>query len=188
MQYFKITANNQLSKLANKLGLYDSEALIRFIQKTPYGRTSNRTDISLVFTENQGTCSSKHALIKAIATENNIQDLDLVIGMYKMSETNTPKIGNVLSENGLTYIPEAHCYLKHNNQQIDITTNDSDFEIIKNAIIEEIPIEPKQIGTFKVNYHKDFLKNWLNENNLSFSFEAIWAIREQCIANLSKKT
>lgn len=186
MQHFKIIANNQLSKLANKLGLYDSEALIRFIQKTPYGRTSNRTDISLVFIESRGTCSSKHALIKAIATENNIQDLDLVIGMYKMSETNTPKIGHVLSENGLSYIPEAHCYLKYNNQPIDITTNNSDFEIIKNAIIEEILIQPNQIGTFKVEYHKEFMKNWLSENELSFSFNKLWSIREQCIRNLSK--
>lgn len=185
MQNFKVTANQQLSKMANKLGLYTSKALIRYIQKIPYGRTSNRTDISLVLLEDRGTCSSKHALIKAIATENNIKDLDLVIGMYRMSETNTPKIGNVLSKNGLTYIPEAHCYLKYNNQPIDVTTNNSDFEIIKNAIIEEIPIEPTQIGIFKVEYHQAFLKNWLKEQNLSFSFQEIWAIREQCIANLS---
>ena len=186
MRNFNITADKQLSRRANKLGLYGSEALIHFIQKTPYGRTSNRSDVSLVFSENRGTCSSKHALIKAIATENNVTDLDLVIGMYKMSETNTAKIGNVLSENGLDYIPEAHCYLKYNNQQIDITTNNSDFEIIKNAIIEEIPIQPIQIGNFKVEYHKAFLRNWLEENSSPFSFEEIWTIREQCISNLSK--
>lgn len=172
--------------MANELGLYNSKTLIHFIQKIPYGRTSNRTDVSLVFSENRGTCSSKHALIKAIATENHILDLELIIGLYRMTEKNTPKIGKELTLNNLEYIPEAHCYLKYNNQPIDITSNNSNFEVIKNAIIEEISIEPHQIGNFKVSYHKNCIREWLNENNLSFSFNEIWSIREQCIKNLSQ--
>lgn len=185
MHNFKISADKELSNFANKLGLYDSEALIRFIQKTPYGRTSNRTDVSLVFTENRGTCSSKHALIKAIADENDFHHLDLVIGLYKMSESNTPKIGDVLTKNNLTYIPEAHCYLKYDNLPIDITSHNSNFENIKNSIIEEIIIQPFQIGNYKVKYHQTFLKDWIIRKDIKLSFDEIWKIREQCISNLS---
>ena len=74
--------------------------------------------------------------------------------MYRMHNLNTPKIGNMLLENGLEYIPEAHCYLKLNNQRIDITNNSSNIENLICDIIEEIEIEPEQVNTFKVDYHK----------------------------------
>ena len=45
---------------------------------------------------------------------NNIPNIKLILGMYKMRTTNTPKIGTTLSEHQLDYMPEAHCYLKIN--------------------------------------------------------------------------
>jgi len=64
----------------------------------PYGRTANRTDLSLVISEQKGTCSSKHALLKEVADLNGIKGIDLIIGIYKMSEANTPGIGDELSK------------------------------------------------------------------------------------------
>jgi hypothetical protein len=68
---------------------------------------------------------------------------------------------------------------------LDLTSKDADFGKIKTDLIEEITIEPYQVGDFKVNYHKEYLKNWLNENGLSHTFEELWEIREKCIENLS---
>ena len=53
-----------------------------------------------------------------------------------MSDTNTTKIGNILSTNNLRYIPEAHCYLKINGNTVDVTTNESFYDKIKTEIIE----------------------------------------------------
>ncbi len=161
------------------------EALLEKVRHIPYGRNSNRTDFSLVITENKGTCSSKHAFLKDFADKNNIANIDLVIGIYKMNEQNT-NVGTILSENKIDYIPEAHCYLKINGEVIDVTNPNSDFNKIKNDILEEIIIEPNQVTDFKVNYHKAFIQNWIIENKINYSFEEIWIIREQCIENLSK--
>lgn len=182
---FLIKPIGQLSKQVIKLGVTNSLDLVSFIQNIPYGRTVDRGNLALVLTENKGTCSSKHALIKAIAMENGITDLKLIIGIYKMTEKNTPKIGQEIAHNNLDYLPEAHCYLKYDNETIDITSANADFDKIKSVILEEIEIEPQQVGQFKIDYHKTFIQKWITDKNLSFSLDEIWTIREQCIANLS---
>jgi hypothetical protein len=108
----------------------------------------------------------------------------LIIGIYKMNETNT-KIGKILSNANLEYIPEAHCYLKVNDKIIDATTNSSNFDNIKNDIIEKIEIEPYQVADFKVEYHQNFIKSWLTRTKSAYTFDKIWKIREECINHLS---
>jgi hypothetical protein len=101
-----------------------------------------------------------------------------------MNESNT-KIGTILSENSIDYVPEAHCYLNINGERLDYTTGSSSIEKLKNDILEEIEIEPYQVGEFKVKYHQDFIKKWLSNSNATVTFDQLWAIREQCIAFLS---
>ena len=125
--------------------------------------------------------------LKKVADLNNIPNIQLILGIYKMDEKNTPKIGTVLTENNIRFIPEAHCYLKINSKRKDITAEDSDFTNLKNDILEEIEITPEQVADFKVVYHQKFLKKWILENKIKHTFNQLWTIREQCIANLSKK-
>jgi len=159
--------------------------LIDKVKNIPYGRNANRYDFSLVLSENKGTCSSKHAFLKDFADKNEIEKVKLYIGIFKMNEVNTPKISDLLSKNNINYIPEAHCYLKINQIPVDVTTSDSFYDKIKNEIIEEIEIIPNQVSDFKVEYHKAFLKKWIEETNQNNTFEEIWEIREQCIEKLS---
>lgn len=181
-----LNAEDTITKLIKAKGIATWTELIAYIQNIPYGRNANRTDLSLVIIENKGTCSSKHALLKEIANRNEIPNIRLIIGLYKMNQQNTPKIGTVLLENNLDFIPEAHCYLKTENHYLDITSKESQFEKLKNVILEEIEIEPSQVNDFKIAYHQAFIKKWIIENNISFTFEELWEIREKCIFNLSQ--
>jgi len=159
--------------------------LIEKVKNTPYGRNANRYDFSLVIKENKGTCSSKHAFLKDFADKNSISNVKLFIGIFKMDEVNTSKIFPLLSENKISFIPEAHCYLKINGIPVDATTSESFYEKIKNDILEEIEIQPEQVSDFKVDYHKKYLQNWIKETNQTQTFDEIWHIREQCIEKLS---
>ena len=162
------------------------DELINKVKNIPYGRNTNRYDFSLVLSENKGTCSSKHALLKDFADKNEIENVKLFIGIFKMNEVNTPKLGDLLSKNNIKYIPEAHCYLKINQIPVDATTSDSFYDKIKQDIMEEIEILPNQVSDFKVAYHMAFLKKWIKETNQNNTFEEIWKIREQCISKLSE--
>lgn len=178
---------DDLTNLVNEKDIATWNGLIEYTNNLPYGRNSNREDFSLVLKENKGTCSSKHAFLKKIADLNGFNNVQLILGMYKMNHLNTPKISNTILNKGLEYIPEAHCYLRLNNQRIDITSTNSDIDNLVNDIIEEIEIEPEQVGNFKVAYHKNFLKNWILQENIQMSFDEVWTIREICIKKLEEK-
>ncbi|RZJ64321.1 MAG: hypothetical protein EOO50_16015 [Flavobacterium sp.] len=162
----------------------DWNSLVNHVRNLPYGRNENRHDFTLVLSEGKGSCSSKHALLKSIADENHI-DVKLCIGIYEMTKSNTPGIANVLLENHIDFIPEAHCYLRSNNRRLDFTNPHSDISTIESVLLTEIEITPEQVADFKVEFHKDFIRNWLSETNIRSTFDEIWEIRERCIANLS---
>ena len=103
-----------------------------------------------------------------------------------MTELNTPKIGTVLTENSIEFIPEAHCYLKIDGIRTDLTTEKSEFKRIEKDIIQEKEIEPEQVAEFKVDYHKNFVKGWIKESHSKYEFDQLWKIREKCIANLTE--
>ena len=183
---YNLTSKDELTTLVKSNGIISWNQLTEFIKKLPYGRTKNRKDFKLVISEKKGTCSSKHALLKKIADLNNISNIKLVLGIFRMNQLNTPKIGNELTGYSLEYIPEAHCYLKINDKRIDLTSHKSDFTKIEKDIIQEKEIEPEQVSEFKVEYHKNFIKQWIIENDVEFDFNQIWDIREKCIKNLTE--
>ena len=182
----QLTSQKPLSTLAKSLLLNDWETLVHHIKHLPYGRNANRDDFSLVLKEQQGSCSSKHALLKAIALENNWDHIKLVLAIFKMNSQNIAKLSPVLDKHQVAFIPEAHCYLQVNDTFLDITNANSNFLKIEQDIIETQFIEPHQVVDYKVEYHKRFLKSWLESTLSQYSFEDFWSIRDQCITTLSQ--
>jgi len=183
---FEIHAAGTISTLCRDNGLHTFSNAARFISALPYGRNADKSNLETVFSDNCGTCSTKHALLKMLATENGFDGLQLIMGLFKMNGRNTPKAAERLLQNRLEYMPEAHCYLKYGNDIMDFTKRNASPADFINDLIGEVEITPEQITGFKVAYHKDYLKQWLNENpQMVFSLEALWKIRESCIQDLS---
>lgn len=181
---FPLESKDSNTQLLLSKGITTWREALQFIRKIPYGRNTNRADFSLVLTENKGTCSSKHAFLKEIARNNHIPNVDLIVGIYKMNENNT-KIGSLLTENNLEYIPEAHCYLRINNQTVDVTTMQSEFDKLQSDILMEVRIEAHQVIDYKIQLHHDYIQKWIIKNKITATFEEIWILREKCIQHLS---
>lgn len=157
-----------------------------FICHIPYGRNTDRSDFSLILKEGVGTCSTKHAFLAQLAVENSISEIQLYIGIYRMSELNTKGVGTVLKHYQLAYLPEAHTYLKIGEDIFDFTSPSSKYLKFKTSLEHEEPILPHQIGNYKIELHKNYLRDWILRDKIPFSFQEIWAIREACIARLSQ--
>lgn len=158
----------------------------KFVKRLAYGRNVNKADLTTVFIENCGTCSTKHALLKQLADENNFANLKFITGLFRMNSSNTPKISATLRHHKLDYIPEVHNYLKYGDQILDFTNKTSKPADFENELIEETEIRTDQIADFKINYHKQYLTNWLDkQKTLNLTLDELWKIREQCIADLS---
>lgn len=160
-------------------GIEDYRAAAWYVRDIPYGRTSDRSDYRLVLEEGRGTCSTKHALLAALAREHGAR-IELRIGIYLMDGANMPGAAPVLRRHGLAGLPEAHCYLAYRGERVDVTG-------VGGTAIEEFlheeSIEPTGIGAYKVERHKGFLRRWAAERRLDPAH--VWRVREECIHALS---
>ena len=182
-----LSANAKYSNLARTKGVDSWEALKAYVAELPYGRTSNPKDISLVLNEGRGTCSGKHALLAAIAKENAISDVHLMVAAFKMSAGSSPKIRSVLEHFHLDSIPEAHCYLKESGKFGDYTRPGKFFNDFESRILDTRELfDYENIAQEKTAYHQNFMRNWLRESALPYSFDELWKIREACIQKLSE--
>jgi hypothetical protein len=170
--------------LNRNIGTFSQAA--EFIKQLPYRRNENKDALTTVFTDQCGTCSTKHAVLKQLAIENKRNDLALMLGIFKMNGHNTPKIAGTLKQYNLQCIPEAHNYLKFEDRILDYTFPNSKSNNFEQDLLEEIIILPNQITNFKVAYHSAYLKKWLIGNYIPYSLDEIWDIRELCIQQLSK--
>ena len=189
---FNITSDQEISQLFKQNNCSDFHSASEFIRNLPYRRNLNKDNLATVFIDECGTCSTKHALLKTLADENNQADFKLILGIFRMNGSNTPKIKSVLEtlrepqSDKLEYIPEAHNYLKFKNQILDFTKNNSSENDFIDDLLEEIEIQPHQINQFKIEFYKNYLRKWLSDNpKIPYSLDELWNIRELCIQALS---
>ncbi|MHC5310383.1 hypothetical protein ACYSNM_10045 [Myroides sp. LJL116] len=180
---FKITANEVISREFLNLGIADFQSACKYISLLLYKRNKNKDNILCIFQDNGGTCSTKHATLRKLALENNMPEIRLILGIFKMDAQYAPKIQKTLELNCLDYIPEAHNYLKIGNDYLDFTTSTSSYLDIKKRLLIETEIEYDQINLQKIQQHKEFLSNWIKDKP-QFTLEQIWKIRENCISDL----
>ncbi|NOQ70596.1 MAG: hypothetical protein GQ574_01260 [Crocinitomix sp.] len=165
-------------------GIISFLSFIEWVEQLPYSRNSDRSEYRLVFDEECGVCSTKSALIKAVAAENGWENVKLFLGMFLMSEKTHPGVGIILKEANLESIPEAHTYLKINGEIRDVTGLEKGSESFEKSLQLEVEIKPDQIGEYKVNWHRAQMVAYSFENGMSPN--SLWETREKCIAELSR--
>jgi hypothetical protein len=184
---FPLQPADGVTSLLLALGVRDFHGAARYVHQLPYGRTSDRANFRLVLHERCGTCSTKHALLAQLAREQGVA-VALTLGIYAMTENNTPGVGPILAQYNLSFLPEAHCYLTYEGMRIDITRAGVEpTEPITHFLYEE-PITPEQIGAYKVALHQRFLQEWIPHSGVAgqYTVADLWRIREACIAALGQ--
>ena len=179
----KLSASGDISAGFLALGIDDYRVAARFINQLPYGRNADRANFRLVLAEGRGTCSTKHALLAALAIEQGLA-VQLTLGIFEMTERNTPGVGAVLSRHGLAFVPEAHCYLVYSGVRIDVTRDSAAAQEPIARFLYEETIAPEQIGEYKVSMHKVWMRDWVAREMPRVEWEQVWKIREECIAAL----
>ncbi len=180
---FPIASSQEVSREFLKLRISDFENACRFISELPYKRNFAKENLLCIFEDNGGTCSTKHAVLRKLALENQKDEVKLMLGIFKMDSEYAPEIAKTLSENGLDYIPEAHNYLKIGTDYFDFTKPNSKYTNFSDKIIMEKEIKYNQISKKKVELHKKFLAKWIMDKP-DYNLDYIWEIRERCIEDL----
>ncbi|MBM3857318.1 MAG: hypothetical protein FJ390_05065 [Verrucomicrobia bacterium] len=155
-----------------------------YVNQIPYARNSNSNHFHLVLEEGRGTCSTKHALLVALAEEQNLP-LQLMMGLMEMTAEKFPVLAPVLKKYNLAAVVETHCYLGYQGERIDITFPEKITYPSASDFLKEWNITPREIGDKKISLHQKEMKLWIAEKKISYTFEEMWRIREECIDALS---
>jgi hypothetical protein len=183
-----------LGARAIELGFANYADLCAHIASMPYARNKHRAMVDGVMIDNQGTCSSKHRYLAAVAEEHaQLNDtsfavwgeIKLFIGVFEMNVINTPAISDILKRYDLVAIPEAHCYLKWHGDVMDHTS--SRFNIpFTETLLQEMEVRAATLYDIKDALHKQVITTWRIDHAVHLSAETIWSAREACIQALSR--
>lgn len=176
-------SDGPLSRLARKFGWRTFGEVAEAIRTLPYGRVPDPEDVAAVLKEGKGTCSGKHRFLAALAHECGRTEVKLMLGLYEMSEENTPGVGAVLGE--LRAIPEAHCYLAVGDERFDFTGLAAGATSPFDSLIEERAVSPADLPATKLAWHRRAVDSWARTRGLAP--DAVWGVRERCIALLSAR-
>lgn len=180
---FPIQPTSALCREVLAHGIDTFDQLAEYVRSLPYRRTTNTADPLAVLQEKRGTCSAKHRLLAVVAHDCGHSEVQLTVGVYEMSDNNTPGVGAVLRAALLTSIPEAHCYLTVEGERFDFTGLPSGSSSPFTALLAEHFVPPADLSQAKVSLHKHVVATWADARGISR--ESAWATREACIAALT---
>jgi hypothetical protein len=183
---FPIEGTGPLSRDARSRGYRQFAEVAEAVRSLPYGRPRDSQNVLAVFEEQRGTCSSKHRYLAALAHECGHTEVKLMLGLYAMSDNNTPGVGAVLGAAGIAAIPEAHCYLMCGERRFDYTGLPSGGTSPFESLLDERPISPRDLPSVKFVYHRGAVADWARGRGIDP--DSAWALREKCIELLANST
>lgn len=119
-----IHRSGPVSETFLSLGISLFQGACRFVHELPYGYNSNRDDMMLLFKEEKGSCTTKHAVIATLARELGLP-IEKHIGIYAMVESIVTGTQLILARCKLPYVPMVHCFLVYTDDSkvcpVDLT-------------------------------------------------------------------
>jgi len=183
---FPIAGAGPLSQACQLRGYRRFAEVAEAVRMMPYGRVRDPQDVLTILQDQKGTCSAKHRFLAALAHECGHTEVLLMLGLYEMSDQNTPGVGPVLQAECLTAVPEAHCYLMREGQRYDFTGLPAGTVSPFASLVEERAISPSDHPSEKAKYHRTALASWAQARGIDA--ERAWAVREKCIELLAITT
>jgi hypothetical protein len=179
---FLISGPAPVCELAQARRMPRFAQLALHVRSLPYRRTTRPDNPVAVLTEGCGTCSSKHQLLAVVAHQSGRLEVQLTVGIYEMSERNTPGVGKILAKHALRSIPEAHCYLRAPGKRLDFTGLPCGQSSPFGSLISEQSVLPVDLVSAKRELHMRALTTWAASQRITVP--AAWRIRESCIGAL----
>ncbi|MBD3194161.1 MAG: hypothetical protein GF317_03840 [Candidatus Lokiarchaeota archaeon] len=116
----KIVSKGEMSKKFLSLGIDSFKEACLYVHDQEYGYNSDYSDHMIFFKEGKGSCTSKHAVIAALADELEIP-LYKKVAIYELTEDITDGAGKIIKKYGIPYIPMQHCFLVYKDYRFDLT-------------------------------------------------------------------
>lgn len=155
-----IHPNGPVSEQFLRRKIISFQEACQWVKLIPYGSNSTSEDSLILFTEGQGTCTTKHGAIARLAQENNLP-VYKNLGFYRLNDAIVTGVNLILEPYGLDFIPQIHCFLTYGEYRVDLTEGNCNG---KNQTIEDydfvVPVEPDLTYGQEEAYYLEYLQQY----------------------------
>jgi len=153
---------------------------VRLVRDMPWGRPS-RPDAVTIITESVGTATDKHFLLASLARELGNTELQIVLGIHRMSAETHPAAAVVLAKAGLQSLPEAMVWLRWYGGDYDFSSMRAGARAV--VVLQEELITLDKMPEYLEQRHKEVLVRFLNSSRRDDlpDLKALWALREEAL-------
>ncbi|MBD3214836.1 MAG: hypothetical protein GF311_19650 [Candidatus Lokiarchaeota archaeon] len=184
----KIVPKGEMSEKFLSLGIDSFKKACLYVHEQEYGYNSDYSDHMIFFKEGKGSCTSKHAVIAALADELGIP-IYKKVAIYELTEEITDGARKVIEKYGIPYIPMQHCFLVYEDYRFDLTEGNNNG---KKTSIDEF-IHTEKVNPF-ISKKDEYLilkkvlreKILLSENMKDIDEKTLLKAREEGIKLLKK--
>ena len=156
-----LSKNGVISAKFLSLGINRFIDACRYVHILSYGYNTNRDDLMILFKENRGTCTTKHAVIATLAEELDLP-VKKNIGIYAMTEDIVTDTNKILAKYSLPYVPMVHCFLVYGEYRVDLSDGNKNG---KKRSIEDFlftrQVEPNISAKDEYLIFREALKNYI---------------------------
>jgi len=185
----KIEAVGIISNTFLQMGFRSYHEACAYALHLPYGYNADRDDLMSLFEEGKGSCTTKHAVIAALASELGLP-VGKHIGIYTMTEVLVTGTASIIHKYALPYLPMVHCFLSDGTHRVDLTQGNANG---KNGPIDDFlytaPVEANISAKDEYLLYRNALTDRIlkREDLRAVRIKTILQAREEGLALLKSK-
>ncbi len=115
-----LSAGKPIADIFIKRNIQNFHDACQYVHNLPYGYNSDRDDLLILFKENFGSCTTKHAVIATLSQELGLP-IQKAMVVYAMTEQLVSGSQAILDAYNLPYVPMIHCLLTYEDYRVDLT-------------------------------------------------------------------
>ena len=161
---FEILSNKPISTYLKSKNIHDFKSTVTFLKSTPSELNLTQDFVVKDLEETMSTSSKIHAVLADLAVENDINEVELMMGIFLVDQTTFPELENYFADKPYSSIALTTSYLKVNDKRIDFSTEKPIIERISSKIIREQRMDPHQSKEWKEKIYEDYIQKWLKRN------------------------
>lgn len=161
-------------------GCIDFHDAVRLVRDLPWGKPT-RPEALAVIEEGKGTATDKHFLLASLARELGNDELQLVLGIYRMSAETHPAAKAVLGKANLQSLPESLVWLRWYGGDYDFSSMRAGGKAV--VVLQEETITLDKLPGYVEQRHKDFLVRFLLSSRRDDlpDLKGLWKLRGEAL-------
>lgn len=162
---FEILSNEKVSTFLKENNVHFFQSAIAFF-KSNLNALDECLKLVVEDSDNTMTTVAKfHAVLAQLAVENDISEVELVVGIFIVNATSFPELTDYFSSKSYDNVALSTCYFVIDGERIDFLKGNNFLDKISKRFVREQRVDPHQAKEWREKIYEDYIGKWLKRNS-----------------------